>query len=158
MKKKICLLVIMVLTVASLAGCGAKKETLLTLVNGSTKIELTEKDFESMGFEQEVTEANLRKKCLFGGVKLSDLMDKAKANDCSTIKVIAKDKMTVEIKAEDAKKYPIMLAKTQNGEKIPSGEGGPIKLIYPYNQYPEVKELYKPSQWSWFVVKVEFVK
>ncbi len=158
MKKKICLLVIMVVTVLFLMGCGAKKETLVTLVNGSTKIELTEKDFDSMNFEQEVTEANLKKTCLFGGVKLSDLMAKAKATDCSKIKVIAKDKMTVEINAEDTKKYPIMLAKTQNGEKIPSGEGGPVKLIYPYNQYPEVKELYKPSQWSWFVVTVEFVK
>lgn len=168
MKKRTYFLAIMIMMVAfiALAGCGAKKEeaeaevvlpTLVTLVNGTTEVALTEKDFADMKFELEVTEANLRKDALFAGIKLSDLMTKAGAEDCTTIKVIAKDKMTVEINAADALNYPIYIANNQNGEKIPTGEGGPVKMIFPYNQYPDLEELYKPSQWSWFVVTVEFV-
>ncbi|MGI5854713.1 MAG: molybdopterin-dependent oxidoreductase [Bacillota bacterium] len=172
MKKSTYFLAIMVLMVAfiALTGCGTKKEdtnaaaedkpalpTLVTLVNGTTEVALTADDFADMNFELEVTEANLRKDALFGGIKLSDLMTKAGAENCSIIKIIAKDKMTVEIKAEDALNYPIYIANTQNGEKIPTGEGGPVKLIFPYNQYPDLEELYKPAQWCWFVVTVEFV-
>ena len=168
MKKRTYFLAIMIMMVAfiALAGCGAKKEeaeaevvlpTLVTLVNGTTEVALTEKDFADMKFELEVTEANLRKDALFAGIKLSDLMTKAGAEDCTTIKVIAKDKMTVEINAADALNYPIYIANSQNGEKIPTGEGGPVKLIFPYNQYPDLEGLYKPAQWCWFVVTVEFV-
>ncbi|HCX71885.1 MAG TPA: hypothetical protein DHD79_11695, partial [Firmicutes bacterium] len=58
--------------------------TLVTLVNDTTEVALTEKDFADMKFELEVTEANLRKDALFAGIKLSDLMTKAGAEDCTT--------------------------------------------------------------------------
>lgn len=169
MKKTVMVVCLLFLVSCIFAGCGSKaasgnaqddseKETLVTLTNGSDKLELTEDEFTAMNTKQKVTDPNLKATHDYEGVKLSDLMEKANADDCKTIKVIAKDKMTVEIKAEDATKYPIMIANVQDGNKVPSGEGGPVKLIYPYDQYPEIKDLYKPDTWCWFVVDVEFVK
>jgi hypothetical protein len=151
------------------AGCGSKaasggattttaKKTLVTVTNGSEKLALTEDEFSSMKTKQKVTDPNLKATHDYEGVKLSDLMAKVNAKDCKTVKVIAKDKMTIEIKAEDATKYPIMIANVQDGKGVPGGEGGPVKLIYPYDEYPDIKDLYKPDTWCWFVVDVEFVK
>lgn len=172
MKKIASLLCCVILISVILMGCGPKgntnspekstssspKKTLVTLVNGSSEIKLTEDDFKSSATKQKITDPNLKKTHDFEGITLKDLMDKANAKDCKTINVIAKDKMTVSIKAEDAVKYPIMVANIQDGGNIPSGEGGSVKLVYPYDEYPEIQDLYKPDKWCWFVVKVEFVK
>lgn len=177
MKKIASLLCIMVLISAMFMGCGSKgttststgtnststgtastKKTLVTLVNGSSEIKLTEDDFKSMATKQKITDPNLKKTHEFEGITLKDLMNKANANDCTSIKTIAKDKMTITVKAADAVKYPIMIANVQDGGTIPSGEGGPVKLVYPYDQYPEIQSLYKADKWNWYVVKIEFVK
>jgi len=33
-------------------------------------------------------------------------------------------------------------------------QGGPIKLVYPYNSYPEIQDLYDENQWAWYVVEI----
>ena len=82
------------------------------------------------------------------GVKLSDLMEMAKADECVKVIVKASDGYSREVSAADARNYDIALVSGyDNGEAIPEEEGGPLKLVFPISDHPELKNTY--DKWSW---------
>jgi len=97
----------------------------------------------------------------YRGVAISDLLKYVgvPANTKNVV-IVASDGMEVPIEYSDVMEYPIILAyATVSGEKvrtIPSSQGGPIKLVFPLQEHPELFEKY--PNWSWWVVgiRVEF--
>ena len=133
--------------------------TVVTLVYGDTKTAVTADDFSAKSITQTVTDPNLGKTYDFVGVTLSDLMEMAGATDCTSITVVASDKMSTTITAEDAANYPIMLANAYaDGKDISAGSGGPVKLVFPYDQYSDLESKYAADTWMWYVIEVDFAK
>jgi DMSO/TMAO reductase YedYZ molybdopterin-dependent catalytic subunit len=56
---------------------------------------------------------------------------------------------TVDI--DDLRRFPIMLAWERNGVSIPRNQGGPIYLVFPHTEFPELETKYPGSSWSFYV-------
>ena len=92
---------------------------------------------------------------VYAGVTLATLLEYVGAPlGAEKVVLVASDDKEFEVALADALVYPILLAYESDGDEIIEGMGGPIKIAYPYNAYPEVEELYPPENWTWWVVTV----
>jgi len=63
----------------------------------------------------------------------------------------------VQVPVSDAEQYRVILARTINGKSLSIRDKGPLFLIYPFDQYPELqnKLYYGRAIWQISVIKVE---
>jgi hypothetical protein len=88
----------------------------------------------------------------FRGVRISTLLDMAKIDpNLEKITFVCDDAYRVEVKVADVRKHNIILAIEKNGKNIPRSEGGPLYLVYPHVQSPELKEKYPSTSWGFYI-------
>jgi len=75
----------------------------------------------------------------FEGVLLSDVLKHTGATG-KTIIAHALDGYTVEIPAADATRYPVLLAMVWNGQEMTVRNKGPLWVVYPVDQFDELKK------------------
>ena len=89
------------------------------------------------------------------GISLVKFLDVVgAAPDAKYIKFVAKDGLTAEFPIDLIKSHPkIMLALKVDGEIIPDEMVGPLRVVIPYDQYPELNETYPafPYTIGWVV-------
>ena len=170
MKKFIAIACIMALCLGVFAGCMEKVDTTVdtsapvgvVLVNGETKIDVTVGDWEAKRTQIKTVDYSLpgtTKEYEFTGVTLASLMEIAGATDCTKIIVKSSDGWTAEVAAEDAKAYDILITDDYvGGKEIPADAGGPIKMVFPATEHPELNDKYDAYAWQWYVSEIEFVK
>lgn len=85
----------------------------------------------------------------FEGVPLQKLMEKVGANGEKVVAVALND-YSSEIPIEDFAKYNVILALKRDGEYMPVRDKGPLFVVYPYDQNPELKsqKFYSRSVWQ----------
>ena len=171
MKKLIAIVCMLTLCLSLMAGC---METVdenavdtsapvgVVLVNGATKIDVTVGDWEAKRTQIKTVDYSLpgtTKEYEFTGVTLAALMEIAGASNCTEIVVRSSDGWEAIVAAEDAKAYDILITDDYVGGKdIPADAGGPIKLVFPATEHPELNEKYDAWAWQWYAAEVEFVK
>ena len=171
MKKALALILALVLCLGVLAGCMEKVEEPavdtsapvgVTLVYGETKIDVTVGEWEAKRTQIKTVDYSLpgtTKEYEFTGVTLASLMEIAGVTECSNILVKSSDGWSAEVSPEDAKAYDIMITDDYVGGKdIPADAGGPIKMVFPATEHPELNDKYDTWAWQWYVAEVEFVK
>ncbi|MBR2706837.1 MAG: molybdopterin-dependent oxidoreductase [Mogibacterium sp.] len=162
MKKIICISCMIALCICILAGCkqDTTEETLVTLVWNGNRTEVRTSQWKDRSVEISTEDVSLGNGKIydFVGVKLSDLMEIAGAEDCTKAIVKASDDYSVEVAAEDIRNYEIALVnRYSGGKKIPDDAGGPVKLVYPVTFHPELRDTYDTWSWCWYVYEVEFI-
>jgi hypothetical protein len=93
------------------------------------------------------------------GVAISDLLAyvgvPAHAKD---VVLVCSDGKEFTVSYAHVLEYPIILTYgTVSGESVralPASQGGPVKLVYPLHEYPEILDIYPADNWAWFVVGV----
>ncbi len=75
----------------------------------------------------------------FEGVAFGDLLAYVQANG-KTLKTIALDNYSLEIPIEELVKYSAILAIKKNGEYLRIRDKGPIWVVYPVDDHPELKQ------------------
>ena len=86
-------------------------------------------------------------------------MEMAGVTECSNILVKSSDGWSAEVAPEDAQNYDILITDDYVGGKdIPADAGGPIKMVFPATEHPELNDKYDTWAWQWYVAEVEFVK
>ena len=170
MKKFIAIACLLALCLGVMSGCMEKVEEPsydpnaavgVTLVYGETKIELTAGQWEPKRTQIKTADVSLgtSKEYEFTGVTLASLMEIAGATDCTTILVKSSDGWSAEVAAEDAKAYDILITDDYaDGKDIPADAGGPIKMVFPATEHPELNEKYDTWAWQWYVAEIEFIK
>lgn len=86
----------------------------------------------------------------FRGVPISKLLDQF-GTAVDEVTFVAFDSYQVTIKSADLRAYPIILALERDGQPIPRSQGGPLYLVFPISQYPELKQKYDDSFWVFYV-------
>ncbi|MEM7067456.1 MAG: hypothetical protein AAF478_01125 [Pseudomonadota bacterium] len=89
----------------------------------------------------------------FEGPLLSDLL-KTVGADGDTLIIRALDGYAPEIPSADAAKYPVILALKRDGNYLGLGGRGPVWLIYPRNDFPELKSE-DDSKFVWSAYHIE---
>lgn len=75
----------------------------------------------------------------FEGVAFSDLLSYVQAHG-KLLKTIALDNYSLEIPIEELVKYSAILAIKKNGEYLRIRDKGPIWVVYPVDDHPELKQ------------------
>ncbi|MCB1378161.1 MAG: molybdopterin-dependent oxidoreductase [Alphaproteobacteria bacterium] len=84
----------------------------------------------------------------FDGILLSDILDYVSASG-DTIVAYALDEYTVDIPAEDVRNYPVLVATTMDGKLLDVRDKGPFWIIYPVDQYDELRSEEYSSRSIW---------
>ncbi len=74
---------------------------------------------------------------VFTGVRITTLMDSLGASGKS-FHAVALDKYKVDFAGIDYTKYPAIIAWQVNGESLTVRTLGPLRVIFPYSDYPEI--------------------
>ena len=170
MKKYIAIACVLVMCLGILTGCMERVDTTVdtnapvgvTLIYGDNKIEVTAGQWEPKRTQIKTVDLSLpgtTKEYEFTGVSLAALMEIAGATDCTKVIVRSTDGWEAEVAAADALAYDILITDDYVGGKdIPADAGGPIKMVFPATEHPELNETYDAWAWQWYVGEVEFVK
>jgi hypothetical protein len=84
----------------------------------------------------------------FTGPLLSDVLKAVNASG-TNIKAIALDDYKINIPMEDVKKYGIILARQMDGKMLAVRDKGPLFVMYPFEQFPELKTSIYFSRCIW---------
>lgn len=86
---------------------------------------------------------------LYQGPLLSDLLNAVGANG-NTLKVTALNDYSALVPTEDASKYKVLLAMDVNGKAMSVREKGPLFLLYPFSEMPELNNevIHNRSVWQ----------
>ena len=170
MKKLIAIVCVLAMCFGALTACMQKVEEPkvdtsapvgVALVYGDTRIDLTVGQWEEKRTEIKTVDVSLgtTKEYEFTGVTLADLMAIAGVTECTTISVRSSDGWEAVVDAADAQNYKIMITDGYvGGKEIPADAGGPIKMVFPATEYPELNDKYDTWAWQWYVSEVEFIK
>ncbi|MEA5620644.1 molybdopterin-dependent oxidoreductase [Cronbergia sp. UHCC 0137] len=88
----------------------------------------------------------------FKGIRVSTLLEQMGVKSSVTdITFVCYDGYQVTVKLDDLRNYPIILAVARDNQAIQRDSGGPIYLVFPYSQYPNIKRVYDDSSWAFYV-------
>lgn len=89
-------------------------------------------------------------KKVFEGVRLRDLLQAVGA-DGATVTPVALNDYKLDIPREDFDKYPVILAYRMDGEELRVRDKGPLWIVYPRDDFPELDNRLIRSRWVWQV-------
>ncbi|MGG5257173.1 molybdopterin-dependent oxidoreductase [Phycicoccus avicenniae] len=84
----------------------------------------------------------------FRGVLLQSLLDYVGAGNATTLHTMAINDYGVDIPAADARKYPVLLATSVDGQRMSVEHYGPTRVIYPTDSFDLDPVVYDP-RWIW---------
>ena len=91
----------------------------------------------------------------FEGVLLSKLMERVGATGKTAVTIALND-YKVDIPVEDFSRYPVILAYRMNGERLKIRDKGPLWVIYPQDDFPDLKTKQTQAKWVWQVKEIRF--
>lgn len=90
----------------------------------------------------------------FSGVTLADLLDWLEAEG-ELLRVTALNDYAADIPVEEVRQYPVLLASRLNGEVMSVREKGPLWVIYPIDDFPELAVGESDAKMVWQVERIE---
>jgi hypothetical protein len=91
----------------------------------------------------------------FIGPELSTVLEAAGVPaTAKDMRFYAIDAYEITIPTTDLVKYRPVMAHTQNGERLAVATRGPVFLVYPRDQYPELTAIKGQAQFVWMVCKI----
>jgi hypothetical protein len=55
----------------------------------------------------------------------------------------------------DFAKYPVLLAYSMDGKALTARDKGPLWIVYPRDDYPEIKDPLLDSRWVWQLKEID---
>ena len=155
----VCIVCIVFLCVSAFAddGRGIQEEKVVTLVweGSNTDVKTTEWNVRSVQIHTEDVGMGNGKVYDYIGVTLLDLMKLAGADECTKALVKSTDGLIGEVSAADIRNYDIALVNGYaDGKPIKAGAGGPLKIVFPVTEHPELRDSYSFRSWKWYVCEV----
>lgn len=93
---------------------------------------------------------------IFTGVLASRLLDGLGAQG-SFIRTSALNDYTIEIPITELRQYPVLLALDRDGQPLSVRSRGPIWLVYPWSDYPELDDRIHRQRSIWQLIELEVV-
>jgi hypothetical protein len=138
-------------------------ETVLTLTgaigttNSGAELRLDLETLEQFGLVQfTVVDPWQNRSTTFAGVLLADLLKYAGvAPTATTLHLVALDDYQANITLADIRKWPILLATRADGGRPSIADGGPTRIVFPYQAFPQIDtSIYNP-QWVWSLKTID---
>jgi len=91
---------------------------------------------------------------VFEGPLLCDLLERVGAEG-TVLQARALNDYAVEIPIGDCARYPVILALTRDGERLSRRDMGPIWIVYPRDDFPELQLETVNARWIWQLTGIE---
>lgn len=89
----------------------------------------------------------------FSGVRLADLLKASgiepKSKDYAHVVASALNDYVIDIPFEDVAKYNVLIATSMDGQTLTVRDKGPYWLVYPRDQFEELKDPRFDNRWAW---------
>jgi hypothetical protein len=85
---------------------------------------------------------------VFEGVPARAVMDAVGARG-STVVASALNDYQIEIPMDDFERYPVLFALSMDGRELMVRDRGPIWIVYPRDDYPELRNERVNARWVW---------
>ncbi len=142
----------------AMAPVYAKAEAILTIVAGDTAVILDRSEIAALDTVDIVTGTDWTNGTShFTGPLVRDVLRLAvpDAGSFEAVIATAANDYSVEIPASDFQDYDVILAMTMDGERLTLRDKGPLWIVYPRDDYLELREPLINSRWIWQLVKLE---
>ncbi|MEI4474206.1 hypothetical protein [Frigidibacter sp. MR17.24] len=93
----------------------------------------------------------------FTGPRLSEIFGEGKVKEGDEIRLTALNDYAVTLPADDALDYAVILATTQDGKRMSVRDKGPIWVIYPMSEHPDLRAPVYNDRLIWQLSKAELV-
>jgi hypothetical protein len=93
----------------------------------------------------------------FDGPLATAILDAVGANG-STMRVIALNDYSANVPIDDARSFPVVFATHLNGEVMSVRDKGPLFLIYPFDEFPDLFNEVYFGRSVWQITQVEVVE
>jgi len=144
-------------------GTAAEGKTVLTvtgkhgITTDETPVELTLamlEELPSTSFTSETpwTEGLV----VWEGVRLSDLMEHLKSSSTS-FHAVALDDYEITFEEVDFKKFPVILAYKMNGDYMTVRDLGPLWIMFPFDDHPDLDIQINRARSIWQLKKIELL-
>lgn len=84
----------------------------------------------------------------FEGVLLRDVL-RAVAAQGETVEAIALNDYRIRIPVSDFETYDVLIALSMNGKELTARDKGPLWIVYPRDDHPELKNGRRDHRWVW---------
>jgi hypothetical protein len=91
---------------------------------------------------------------VFEGVLMRDLLNKVGAAG-EKVTVVALNDYKVDIPMSDFKNFPVILAYRMDGQALRVKDKGPLWIIYPADEFPELNNKQTQNKWVWQVKEIQ---
>ncbi|NYT84990.1 molybdopterin-dependent oxidoreductase [Pusillimonas harenae] len=93
---------------------------------------------------------------VFEGFLVRDLLKQVGASG-SVVVVTALNYYTIDYPIEEFDEYDIILAYAMDGERLRARNKGPLWVVYPRDDHPELQDIRYDYRWVWQVVSLEIL-
>ncbi|MFT3972620.1 MAG: molybdopterin-dependent oxidoreductase [Amaricoccus sp.] len=145
-----------ILALAAVASAGqAMAETALTLVNGSQTLDLSADDLAAMPqttikTENEFVDGTVT----YVGPLVRDVLARVGLDKVDNVRFVAANDYYVDVPTQNFRDYGAILAVQADGERLSRRDKGPVWLMYPISDYPELHDPIYSRRLIWQVVKI----
>jgi hypothetical protein len=91
---------------------------------------------------------------LFEGVLMRDILEVAGAEGEITTAIALND-YVIDIPTEDFHSYDVLAALYMDGERLLPRDKGPIWIVYPRDDFPELTDIRYDYRWVWQLTRLE---
>jgi hypothetical protein len=143
------------LLASALLSGPALAETALTLVNGSEQLEYTTDELAAMPQTTILTENEfVDGQVSYRGPLVRDVLAEAGLDKLESVRFVAANDYYVDIPTQNFRDYDAILALEADGERLSRRDKGPIWLMYPISDHPELHDPTYSRRLIWQVVKI----
>jgi hypothetical protein len=130
--------------------------TVTNIANSTESVVIDRELFEQFGtVAYTVTDPWLQQEVRYTGVLLTDLLEIVGAENAVEVQVIALDGYNAAIPATIFNEYPVLIAYQANGEWLDIVNNGPARIIFPYDDYPDITEARNLSVWNLDTIEIK---
>ena len=130
----------LVATLLTLPALGAA-QTVLTVTASERSLMYTMEDLLALPQTTVITKNDyVDDTTTFQGPRLRLVLDAVEIKPSATLKMVALNDFKSIVPAKDAFNYDVILAVSRDGEAMSVRDKGPIWVIYPMNDHPELQE------------------
>jgi hypothetical protein len=91
---------------------------------------------------------------VFEGVLMRDLLDHVGASG-EKVTVVALNDYKVDVPMSDFKNFPVILAYRMDGQALRVKDKGPLWIVYPADEFPELNNKQTQNKWVWQVKEIQ---
>jgi hypothetical protein len=157
---QLCTAFVLTIAVVGRSAMPAAADAMLVVTNttdsGKPELRLTEAELKAFPQVTVRTRTEFTDGVVaFVGPLVRDVVAALDASDATTLHMVAANDYAVDIPMADVQDYDVILAMSANGKRLSIRDKGPIWVMYPLDDHPELQDSVYNVRLIWQLTRIE---